>query len=210
MKKKGFTLIELLVVITIIAILAAMLLPALKSARTKAKQMSCTSNLRQIAMGIITYTQDWEGFFIPDYGEPYRWGRVLNEGGYIKAASVNVWHCMESTLPATNTSGETLNSYCYNGPGLGTYKVESISNSSSVIMLVDVVDALLSPGRVLGSSYASYHWGIVGNRHNGGDVYALADGHIEWHRIPMNPGNDSMVPLPYNIPVEGIVWVAQQ
>jgi prepilin-type N-terminal cleavage/methylation domain-containing protein len=62
-KPKGFTLIELLVVIAIIAILAAILFPVFAKAREKARQTSCLSNQKQIALGILQYVQDYDEEF---------------------------------------------------------------------------------------------------------------------------------------------------
>lgn len=58
--RAGFTLIELLVVIAIIAILAAILFPVFARARENARRSSCQSNLKQIGLGIMQYTQDYD------------------------------------------------------------------------------------------------------------------------------------------------------
>ena len=63
--KAGFTLIELLVVIAIVAILAAILFPVFARAREKARQASCSSNMKQIALGIMQYSQDYDEMLPP-------------------------------------------------------------------------------------------------------------------------------------------------
>jgi prepilin-type N-terminal cleavage/methylation domain-containing protein/prepilin-type processing-associated H-X9-DG protein len=62
-QRSGFTLIELLVVIAIIAILAAILFPVFAQAREKARQVTCTSNLKQIGTSLVMYVQDYDGWY---------------------------------------------------------------------------------------------------------------------------------------------------
>jgi len=91
--RRGFTLIELLVVIAIIAILAAILFPVFARAREKARQASCQSNLKQIALAAIMYSNDYDEIWAPmSMGSPIgpEWTAVLLQP-YIK--NLQIFDC---------------------------------------------------------------------------------------------------------------------
>ncbi len=106
MKKRFFTLIELLVVIAIIAILAAMLLPALQSARERSRAISCTNNLRQVGNYSRSYLDDnkeyWPQLSTAVIGDSWLWH--FQKGKYVSRSTDNVtlaasidyplFHCM--------------------------------------------------------------------------------------------------------------------
>ncbi|RYG74987.1 DUF1559 domain-containing protein [bacterium] len=114
--KKGFTLIELLVVIAIIAILAAILFPVFGRARENARRSSCMSNLKQIGLGLVQYTQDYDERMPSCRMSPNNaneagghWGILFQP--YVK--SFQVMHCPSNTQSAAAFQASSE----YPGPG---------------------------------------------------------------------------------------------
>ncbi len=111
-KQRAFTLIELLVVIAIIAILAAMLLPALSSAKQKAWTTSCNSNLHQIGLSMRMFADD-NGELYPESGGAIYWGSVdpatqkpsWMEQIFQYAGNTNVYNCPGNVQLPQNMQG---------------------------------------------------------------------------------------------------------
>lgn len=91
-EKRGFTLIELLVVIAIIAILAAILFPVFARAREKARAAACQSNLKQIGLGMLQYSQDYDESYVASY-----YGGTA--GNNTNTDGVNTWKWMDAIYP---------------------------------------------------------------------------------------------------------------
>jgi prepilin-type N-terminal cleavage/methylation domain-containing protein/prepilin-type processing-associated H-X9-DG protein len=206
-KRIGFTLIELLVVIAIIAILAAILFPVFARARENARRASCQSNLKQIGLGILQYTQDYDERLPTN---DYAWngeGRLnWDERIYPYVKSAQIFKCPSATgdqINADSTGASLTNQwtgspdrdYAINGylvqtdqlGGTPKMALAAIPNTAEIFLLGEATRSNL------GGWYASYMFsrndsaGAITNGtakvHFDGGNWLYVDGHVKWMKF---------------------------
>jgi prepilin-type N-terminal cleavage/methylation domain-containing protein/prepilin-type processing-associated H-X9-DG protein len=147
--RKGFTLIELLVVIAIIAILAAILFPVFSRARESARRASCQSNLKQIGLGYMQYSQDHDGwspgsvtFHGPGFTLPSSWPTTIFP--YVKSEQLFVCPSGERDKSRRAIMGPaSTRTYCgasTDGDGEARSLVRSISYGFNNILVQNWVN----------------------------------------------------------------------
>lgn len=198
-RKIGFTLIELLVVIAIIAVLMAILMPALNRAREQGKRAACLNNLRQMTLGWSLYADDNDDKIVQaNTGRNDAWVRWLDYGASEQEQIDNIrsgllyTYCPEVKLYKcpTGIRGElvtyaiidTMNGH--DGvPGvkennLMIYRRMQIKRPNERVVFLD-------EGRLSTNSWTIYYdeerwWDKVTARHGDGTNWSFADGHSEY------------------------------
>lgn len=195
-KQKGFTLIELLVVIAIIAILASMLLPALNTARGKARTINCVNQLKQMGLAMHGYVDDSDGNVPDPYSNPRYWPGLLivyqetlpkmfdcpsltqNEMSFAQ-------YITKAAVEATPSHGVLLYpTYGMNARLNGKTKQNRFERPSSLMELVD--DYAWGQDYKRGYYVASPWYGSEGQidgRHLGVTNVLHADGHATGYRL---------------------------
>jgi prepilin-type N-terminal cleavage/methylation domain-containing protein len=187
----GFTLIELLVVIAIIAILASILFPVFARARENARRAACLSNVKQMGLAAMQYTQDYDERLPPSYdaGTPTFkcWFELLQP--YTR--STQLFFCpsdskANSSAPLThqnisygwNFGFLTQDACTPRGYGCGGVSLARIANSAATIMIADGSDS--------DSPYVIYPAVpyFPATRHMEGAIHAFTDGHAKWYKAP--------------------------
>ncbi len=199
--RTGFTLIELLVVIAIIAILAAILFPVFARAREKARQASCLSNVKQLALSALMYVQDYDERMI--YGRLPSWGSGPPYFSFIQFINPYVKNSQVFDCPSQSSkSAVTYNgsrSYPFNmlmfGQALATIKspAETVMLGDGTVNTYNGVWDMYNPSRgrrldrVDGTEYATWGSGTTQSwsqcnfceGHNATGNVAFVDGHAK-------------------------------
>ena len=136
----GFTLIELLVVIAIISILASILFPVFARARENARRASCQSNLKQISLSLMQYTQDYDEKLVPAGnligGVEQAWMTTLQP--YVKSAQIMI--CPSDSKPVVRQGISVsygLNSVYYGSPTYGLFGWRTALSPASLAAVED-------------------------------------------------------------------------
>jgi prepilin-type processing-associated H-X9-DG protein/prepilin-type N-terminal cleavage/methylation domain-containing protein len=210
----GFTLIELLVVVAIISILAAMLLPALQQARAKARQSVCQSNLKEISLAEIMYTQDYDGWFTPSYGDSGGWAESITQANYLpdkpELLKCPSWPAYKwqgktdtgqyfsktygITYYATQNTDETSNCTARKNAFLRT---SFFNKSSSVLLMADSIYANSTHQVNWLQNWNPQPWGTctryIHARHNGRANVLYADGHVNSYQVGLEAIFDQLL-----------------
>lgn len=200
----GFTLIELLVVIAIIALLMAILIPALHSAGEHGKRAVCLNNLRQLTLAWIMYADDNDGKICTAWVGPGRldsWVsmavRNASEAQQIRAMKTGVLFPYTKNLKLykcpTGLRGEMV-TYSIVGsmwggstsPSSGHPEELSIKNRMQIHRPSEKL-VFVDEGKWPGSPWGVWHdkpmwWDIPTVRHSNGTNWSFADGHSEYHK----------------------------
>ena len=207
--KRGFTLIELLVVIAIIAILAAILFPVFARARENARRASCQSNLKQIALGVFQYTQDYDEKFPPlgIVAAPASYGWADAVQPYLKSTQIYQCPSFSGLAPSTDPRVGNYTTYALNASLMidddGNAAIKSLAyltqSSLTVMNLDDSASASFSfnmgcgLNNICGVGGLPNHASYVTNRHLGGANYSFCDGHVKWYKGNADYGDSAKV-----------------